>query len=90
MYKVRIVKLDHFGRGIARIDEKIVFVPNTLKGDLVEIEILKDNKKFLEGKVINFIEKTPRKNICPYSELCGGCHIIDMDYNEQLLYKNKK
>jgi len=90
MYKVKIEKLDHFGRGIARIDEKIVFIPNTLKGDLVEIEIVKDNKKFLEGKVVNFIEKVPRSNLCPYSNICGGCHIIDMDYNEQLKYKEQK
>lgn len=90
MYKVRIEKLDHFGRGIARIDEKIVFIPNTLKEDLVEIEIVKENKKFLEGKVVNFIEKVPRINLCPYSDICGGCHIIDMDYNDQLIYKEQK
>lgn len=90
MYKVRIEKLDHFGRGIARIDEKIVFIPNTLKDDLVEIEIVKENKKFLEGKVVNFIEKVPRSNLCPYSDICGGCHIIDMDYKDQLIYKEQK
>ena len=90
MYKVRIEKLDHFGRGIARINDKIVFIPNTLKNDLVEIEIVKDNKKYLEGTVINYIEKSPRKNICPYSNLCGGCHIIDMEYKEQLMYKVQK
>ena len=90
MYKVKIEKLDHFGRGISKIDGKIVFIPNTLKNDLVEIEIIKNNKKFLEGRVINFLEKVPRINICPYSKLCGGCHIIEMDYNEQLEYKENK
>jgi len=90
MYKVKIEKLDHFGRGIAKINGKIVFIPKTLKGDVVDIEIVKDNKKFLEGKVIKFIEKVPRNSICPYSDICGGCHIIDMDYNEQLIYKENK
>ena len=90
MYKVRIEKLDHFGRGISRINEKIVFIPNTLKDDLVEIEIVKNNKKFLEGRVVNYIEKAPRKKICPYSDICGGCHIIDMDYKDQLIYKEQK
>lgn len=90
MYKCKIEKLDHFGNGISRIDGKIVFIPKTLKGDLVEIEIVKENKKFLYGKVINYIEKVPRKNICPYSDICGGCHIINMDYKEQLNYKREK
>lgn len=90
MYKVRIEKLDHFGRGIARIDGKIIFISNTLKGDVVEIEIIKENKNFLEGKVVNYIEKVKRNNICPYSNICGGCHIIDMDYPNQLEYKAEK
>ena len=90
MYKVKIEKLDHCGRGIAKIDGKIVFIPKTLKGDIVEIELVKENKKIIEAKVVNFIEKVPRKSICPYSEICGGCHIIDMDYSEQLNYKKAK
>lgn len=90
MERVVIEKLDHFGNGISRIDGKIVFVPRTLKGDIVEIEIAKENKKFLEGKVVNYIKKMPRKSTCPYSDICGGCHIIDMDYNEQLKYKEDK
>ena len=90
MEKVVIEKLDHFGNGMARINGKIVFVPKTLKGDIVDIEIVKDNKKFLEGRVVNYIEKSPRYSVCPYSDICGGCHIIDMEYNEQLRYKEDK
>ena len=57
MNQVVIEKLDHFGRGIAKINEKIVFVPNTLKGDVVEIEIVKDNSSYALGKVVKYIEK---------------------------------
>ena len=88
--KVVIEKLDHFGNGLARIDGKIVFVPKTIPGDIVEIDIVKDNKKFLEGKVINYIEKQDRFSICPYSNICGGCHLIDLKYDDQLKYKENK
>ena len=55
MNQVVIEKLDHFGRGIAKINEKIVFVPNTLKGDVVVIEIVKDNSSYALGKVVKYI-----------------------------------
>lgn len=88
--KVVIEKLDHFGNGLSRIDGKIVFVPKTIPGDIVEIDIVKDNKKFQEGKVINYIEKQDRHSICPYSNICGGCHLIDLKYDDQLKYKENK
>lgn len=88
--KVVIEKLDHFGNGLSRIDGKIVFVPKTIPGDIVEIDIVKDNKKFQEGKVINYIEKQDRFSICPYSNICGGCHLIDLKYDDQLKYKENK
>lgn len=90
MNQVVIEKLDHFGRGIAKINEKIVFVPNTLKGDVVEIEIVKDNPSYALGKVVKYIEKQKRLSPCKYSNICGGCHLIDMDYSNQLEFKKEK
>lgn len=90
MNQVVIEKLDHFGRGIAKINEKIVFVPNTLKGDVVEIEIVKDNTSYALGKVVKYIEKQKRLSPCKYSNVCGGCHLIDMDYSSQLEFKKEK
>lgn len=90
MKEVKIEKLDHFGNGLSRIDDKVVFIPKTLPGDVVMVEIVKDNKKYLEGKVVKYLEKQKRNSICPYSDICGGCHIIDLDYSEQLKYKEEK
>ncbi len=90
MNQVVIEKLDHFGRGIAKINEKIVFVPNTLKGDVVVIEIVKDNSSYALGKVVKYIEKQKRLSPCKYSNICGGCHLIDMDYSNQLEFKKEK
>lgn len=89
-YQVEIEKLDHFGRGISKIDGKVVFVPNTLKGDIVLIEIDKNNKSFMEGKIVKYIKKVTRHSSCPYSDVCGGCHLLDMDYSEQLIWKKEK
>ena len=40
--KVEIEKLDHYGRGITKINDKICFVENALPEEFVEIEIIKD------------------------------------------------
>ncbi len=35
MYEVKIERLDHLGRGIGYIENKITFIPNTLPSELV-------------------------------------------------------
>ena len=43
-YEVLISSIDHSGRGISRIDNKIVFVPKTLIGDRCIVKITKTKK----------------------------------------------
>ena len=90
--KVTIDRLDHQGRGITYIDNKIVFVENALPEEIVEIEIVKEDKKFSEAKVINYIKESSKrvKPICPYYEECGGCNLLHLSYQDQLVYKEDK
>lgn len=59
--EVEITNLDHFGRGIVK-KEKPIFIDNALVGEIVEIEITKDNKKYSEGRVIKYIKKKSFKS----------------------------
>ena len=88
----KIEKLDHFGRGIIKKDNDIIFVENALPNDIVDIEITKSKKNIKEAKVINYIERSNifKDSICPYSNTCGGCNIINLLYQEQLSYKKTK
>lgn len=89
---IEILKLDHQGRGIGKLNNKIVFVPNTLPGEIIEIEIIQEKKNYIEGKVKKYI-KTSKKRIkppCPYYNLCGGCNLMHMNYQDQLEYKQQK
>lgn len=90
--EVYIEKLDHQGRGIAHIDGKIVFVECALPDEVVEIEILKEKKNYSEAKISKLIKKSKYRvdSVCPYFEICGGCDLIHLDYNEQLKYKENK
>ena len=92
MVKVLIESMNHTGEGIGKIDKKIVFVRKTIPGDYVEITNLNDYKKYYRADVKKIIEKSPKRieAKCPYYDKCGGCQLMNMDYNNQLEYKKEK
>lgn len=92
--EVKIEKLDDFGRGITYINNKICFVENALENELVEIEIIKETKKYYEAKVKTYLEINKKREpvTCPYYDTCGGCnlsHLNFIDENNFKVYKFK-
>ena len=92
MYDVVIDRLDHQGRGIGYINGKIVFVKNALPGEKVKVNVVRENKKFYEGIVLEYYSKSNAREsvVCPYYEFCGGCDIMHMNYDFQHDYKVNK
>ena len=93
IYKnIKVLKLDHYGRGIAKIDNKITFINNALPDEIVDIKITKNNKNILEADVIKYHNyATNRENPkCPYYLECGGCDLMHLDYHSQLEFKEQK
>ncbi len=88
----KIEKLDNFGRGISHINNKIVFISNALEDEVVDATTTYSNKKFDEAKVNEIIEVSRMriKPICPYFDICGGCNLLHMNYDEQLKFKYNK
>ena len=93
IYKnIKVYNLDHYGRGIAKIDNKVTFINNALPDEIVNVKIIKNNKKILEAEVLkhhNFSNKRVN-SLCPYFLECGGCDLMHIDYNNQLQFKEKK
>ena len=89
---LKIDSLDHNGRGIAHLSNKVVFVENALEGEIVEINILNDKKNYIEANVSRYIQKSNERveGLCPYYEICGGCDILHMSYKKQLEFKQNK
>ena len=48
--EVKIIDIDHKGNGMARVDNKIVFIPKAVTGDIVDINIVKQHKKYDEKR----------------------------------------
>ena len=87
-----ITDLNHLGQGITRIDNKITFVPKTVSGDIINLEITKSHKNYNEAKLLKIVKPSPDriKYKCPYYNKCGGCNIANLDYTNQLKYKKEK
>jgi 23S rRNA (uracil1939-C5)-methyltransferase len=77
------------GQGIARVDDFVIFVENTIPGDTVKISISKKKQNFAEAKVLEYIERGDGfvKAVCDYFGFCGGCKWQHLDYDHQLKYK---
>jgi len=87
--KLEIIKLVFGGEGLGYYDGRVVFVPESVPGDVVEVEIVSSKKNYSRGVVNNFItksvyRKTPK---CEYFKECGACDFMMIDYPMQLVYK---
>lgn len=87
---VKITGLDHLGRGIGRIDGKIIFVKNAYTDEEVIVKVTKEKKKFLEGEVISFEKKSPYRIDPKCSILNCGCALKHIPYEKQLIFKQDK
>ena len=84
-----ILSLGINGEGIGRLEDAPVFVPFTLQDEVVEVKIIKVEKTFYIGKLVNLVEKSKNRVIapCPVFTKCGGCQLQHLNYSEQLNFK---
>ncbi|MCK4665318.1 23S rRNA (uracil(1939)-C(5))-methyltransferase RlmD [Candidatus Dependentiae bacterium] len=89
--EVEIIKQSFGKEGIAYLDGKVVFIPFSLKGDKLLIEIVEDKKDYSTGKIIKIItpSKLRIKPVCPNFSICGGCHYLFTNYSEELEFKDE-
>ncbi len=90
--KVKILKYDDLGNGICKINEKICFVKKALPFEIVDRNILKDKKNYMEADIINIIEKNKSRidPICPHYSECGGCNFLHITKDSEIEFKKEK
>ncbi len=79
------------GKSLARVNEQVVFVPQTVPGDVVDIQLTRKRKKFAEGRAIKFHRYSPDRvePFCQHFGTCGGCKWQFLPYELQLKNKEK-
>ena len=89
---VRIEDCAAEGKCITRIDDKVVFVPFVVPGDIVDIQIRKKRKSYCEAEVIRYVELSPyrQRPMCKHFGVCGGCKWQILPYPGQLKMKQQQ
>jgi 23S rRNA (uracil1939-C5)-methyltransferase len=85
------VDIGEEGNVVLRNNNRVIFVKGLVPGDIADIKIVKKKKKYALGRIISIKTLSPLrvKPVCKHFGTCGGCSWQNLDYEKQLLYKQK-
>lgn len=89
-YIFDIISQGYEGEGIAKIENRYpIFIEGALKGEKVKVRIVKVNKNFAYGKLIEVLEASEERvnPACSIYKRCGGCKLQHASYKAQLEFK---
>ena len=69
------------GRGLARHEGRVLFVPRAHPGDRVQARVSEVHAGWAEAALVEVLEASPSRkpSPCPYVPRCGGCAYQDYD-----------
>ena len=88
----KIEKLDHYGRGLAHIENKVYFIDNALPHEIVEYKIVKDTKKYTLATATKILKESAYRipSTCPCSNICGACSLRNLSFVKENEFLNIK
>ncbi|MCC5637432.1 23S rRNA (uracil(1939)-C(5))-methyltransferase RlmD [Nostoc sp. CHAB 5844] len=92
LIEVAIADLSDTGDGVGRYEELVVFVPDTVPGDRVQVRLLHVKPKYAHGKLVQLLQPSPHRirPSCIVADKCGGCQWQHIDYEYQLEAKRNQ
>ena len=90
---IEVIDAGARGKTVAKApDGRVIFLTNTVPGDVVDIRTGKKRKAYFEGTAIKFHTLSDKRTepVCEHFEHCGGCKWQYMGYEHQLFYKQKE
>jgi 23S rRNA (uracil1939-C5)-methyltransferase len=92
-HEIEVLDAGAKGVSVAKApDGKVIFIPNVVPGDVIDVQTFKKRKAYYEGKAIHFhqFSKDRVEPICQHFGDCGGCKWQNMAYEKQLEYKQNE
>lgn len=88
---VTVESIDLEGKGVAKVDNKAIFIPGALPDEVVDIEIVKQKPNFSFAKLLKIEKASPKRTqaLCPNFTICGGCSLQHIEFNAQVRYKEQ-
>ncbi len=88
---LEVVDINSEGFGVAKNNEKVIFIKNAIPGEIVDIQIVKKKRKYLYGQVSEYKQLSIERIVprCKHFGECGGCKLQFLTYEKQLFYKQK-
>lgn len=80
------------GKSLAKVDGRVIFVENTIPGDVVDVLLQKNKKDWAQGISIK-VHKYSDDRVEPFCQhfgVCGGCQWQMLPYQKQLEYKQQQ
>ncbi|MFP4431170.1 MAG: 23S rRNA (uracil(1939)-C(5))-methyltransferase RlmD [Spirochaetaceae bacterium] len=88
-FVAKIEDIEQRGYGIARHEGRVIFVEETLPGEVVEAQVIKKKRSYAFAKPLRLLESSPHRvePFCRHFDSCGGCKWQFLPYPKQLEYK---
>jgi 23S rRNA (uracil1939-C5)-methyltransferase len=88
---IQVIDIAEEGKGVGKSDDLVIFIDKAVPGDVVDVELLRRKKKFYEGKIQNIVKPSDHRTdpFCEHFGVCGGCKWQHLNYDAQLLFKQK-
>lgn len=80
------------GKSLARVNDKVIFVPFAAVGDVLDIQVQRSRSSYAEGKIERIVTPSPIRvaPMCEHFGICGGCKWQHVPYSEQLKFKQQQ
>ncbi|BAY14823.1 23S rRNA methyltransferase/RumA [Anabaenopsis circularis NIES-21] len=92
LIEIAIADLTDTGDGVGRYEDRVVFVPDTVPGDRVQVRLLHVKPKYAHGKLIQLLHPSSHRirPSCIVADKCGGCQWQHINYEYQLEAKRNQ
>ena len=80
------------GKCIAHYQGQVVFVEGVAPGDIADVRIIRNKKKYLIGVADHILEPSDKRvdPVCQHFGICGGCKWQHINYKTQLDFKRQE
>ncbi len=88
---VEITAIAAEGKGLARVENFVVFVDKAIPGDIIDAKIVQKKKDYALAEITTLIKPSDKRipSFCKHFGTCGGCKWQHVDYSYQLTLKQQ-